>query len=137
MRIPFGERIRDLIALHDGTIALLTDNSGHLVILDDGGPVYQPVDDGGEVRGADENPGVVRWSDQAGEGLFQRPIGGAEGYRYSYELAVVSDMWAEERLERFLIDPDREFPGVRMQKSTLAAPELDSIVAYLHRRPSQ
>lgn len=66
-------------------------------------------------------------------GLFDRQIGGAEGFRYSYDMAVSTDRWTPESLERFLIDPEREFPGVRMQKVTLAAPELDSIVAYLRR----
>jgi len=168
-RIPFGERIRDLIVLHDGTIALLTDNSGHLVILEDGGPVYEPMDDGADVRmrtlelydGLTTRDAQARSLVVSGEGLFEqkcvschlladehtvgphlvrlfeRPIGGADGYRYSYELMVASDRWTDERLRRFLIDPEREFPGARMQKITLAAPELDSIVAYLRRTPSQ
>ena len=164
-RIPFGERIRDLIYLHDGTIAFVTDNSGHLVILDDGGPVYEPTDESTELRRLTLEGYDALTTDEArtgalvvsGEGLyeqkcvschavtedhlvgphlvglFDRQIGGAEGFRYSYDMAVSTDLWTPERLERFLIDPEREFPGVRMQKVTLAAPELDSIVAYLRR----
>lgn len=39
-RIPFGDRIRDMVRLFDGRIALLTDATGYLAILDDGGPEW-------------------------------------------------------------------------------------------------
>lgn len=164
-RIPFQERIRDLIGLEDGRIAFLTDNSGHLVILDDGGPAYSPIDTGVEVtRLALERLDALT-TDEArnrslvvsGEGLFEqkcsschaltpehrvgphldglfaRGIGAADGYRYSYELGASQDQWTDERLRSYLIDPEGSFPGSRMQRVSLAAPELDSIISYLQR----
>ena len=44
-RIPFADRIRDLVRLADGKIALLTDATGFLVFISDGGPEYSPLDD--------------------------------------------------------------------------------------------
>jgi aldose sugar dehydrogenase len=44
-RIPFGDRIRDMVRLFDGRIALLTDATGYLAILDDGGPEWARMTD--------------------------------------------------------------------------------------------
>jgi cytochrome c2 len=41
-RIWLGERIRDLVRLPTGELALLTDASGLLMIVADGGPEYEP-----------------------------------------------------------------------------------------------
>lgn len=42
-RIPIGDRIRDLLRLPDGKIALLTDATGYLMIIDDGAAEYEPI----------------------------------------------------------------------------------------------
>lgn len=41
-RIPLGHRVRDMIILSSGQIAILTDD-GYLMIIDDGGAVFEPM----------------------------------------------------------------------------------------------
>lgn len=49
-RIPFEDRIRDLLRLPDGKIAVLTDATGYLVIIDDGGAEYEKLGDSTRAR---------------------------------------------------------------------------------------
>ncbi len=49
-RIPFGDRIRDLMRLPDGTLVLLTDATGQLVIIEDGGAEFEPVTEATRAR---------------------------------------------------------------------------------------
>jgi len=49
-RIPFEDRIRDLLRLPDGKIAVLTDATGQLIIIDDGGAEYEKLGDATRAR---------------------------------------------------------------------------------------
>ncbi|MCI4644494.1 MAG: PQQ-dependent sugar dehydrogenase [Hyphomonadaceae bacterium] len=55
-----------------------------------------------------------------------RRIGGVEGYPYSEALSGRSERWTERRLQRFLSDPERNYPGTNMGRVPLTYPE------YLH-----
>jgi len=78
-RIPFGDRIRDLLRLPDGKIVLLTDATGFLTFLDDGGPEWERITDATHARiatlerydrlaGADSLSGAIT----DGESLFKQ-----------------------------------------------------------------
>ncbi|MFN0097650.1 MAG: PQQ-dependent sugar dehydrogenase [Gemmatimonadaceae bacterium] len=78
-RIPFGDRIRDLLRLPDGKIVLLTDATGFLTFLDDGGPEWERITDATRDRIAaleryDQlaDPGAVRAELSDGESLFKQ-----------------------------------------------------------------
>lgn len=55
-----------------------------------------------------------------------RKVGAIDGYPYSDALSGRSEEWTEERLRRYLSDPDAEFSGSYMARVPLTFPE------YLH-----
>jgi aldose sugar dehydrogenase len=63
--------------------------------------------------------------------LFNRTVGGADDYNYSYTLRQDNRNWTPELLESFLENPDDEFRGNRMQQVSLTTAETDSIIQYL------
>lgn len=55
-----------------------------------------------------------------------RRVGSIGGYPYSDALSERREVWTEERIRRYLSDPDAEFPGSAMARVPLTYPE------YLH-----
>lgn len=57
-------------------------------------------------------------------GLFGRPAGAVEGYRYSEALSALDLVWTEETIDAlFDIGPDHYIPGTKMPMQQIARPE--------------
>lgn len=68
-------------------------------------------------------------------GVFGRPVGGVDGFRYSgvfQEANAAGDIWAEDNMRAFLADPRGSMKGTRMSFAGLRSEEdLDAMIAYL------
>lgn len=153
-RIGFeGERLRDVEALPNGRIALLTDSRRLILIR------RAPVERTLARRESEAAPAALpvarSVSGSAGRALFQancvschtmdgapsvgpslggvvgRKVGGAPEFPYSEALAARSETWDHARLERFLLDPRGEYPGTLMSRLPLSPKEAEQIVDYL------
>ncbi|MEQ8665844.1 MAG: hypothetical protein RIC16_08965 [Rhodospirillales bacterium] len=67
------------------------------------------------------------------EGLFGRPAGSVEGYRYSTALLNTNVVWSPETVaELFRIGPDRFLPGTKMPVQQIPSDDaLESLVEYM------
>lgn len=160
-RIPFHRRMRDMIVLRDGRIAVQSD-AGYLVLFRNGD----------EAPGVDERvllTGLDDLSDrlpqepdtfdanpaQRGENIFLRAcvqchsttdvmhvgppiasiigrdIGSIDGYAYSQALQEAEGEWTRDRLEALLSDPAAAFPGTSMPAVPLTRQDFDDLYAYL------
>lgn len=65
-------------------------------------------------------------------GLFDRPVGAADGFRYSDALSEADFLWTPELLDAWLADPRGFLPGNRMSFAGLRQ-EADrrDLIAYL------
>ncbi|RME64064.1 MAG: cytochrome c family protein [Alphaproteobacteria bacterium] len=65
-------------------------------------------------------------------GLFGRPSGSLEGFRYSNAMKNAGIVWSEETLARYLADPKGVVPGNRMPFAGLKKEEdRQNVIAYL------
>jgi cytochrome c2 len=154
-RISFdGERLRDLIALPDGRITILTDT--HKIIL-----VRRALNERtlSETDNADPTQGAAlppartnagergriafqaacatchRLDGEASVGpnlgdVVGRRVGGLE-FPYSAALASKAGVWDRARLKAFLADPKAVYPGTLMSKTQLKPGEIEAVLAYL------
>ena len=165
--IPMQDRIRDMLVLDDGTIVLLADGTGRLIFIGDGGPVYEPISDeimdrilrlelyesltdrataGAPLDGeglftqrcsaCHALDGSSKWGPSLAD-VLERPIGSVDGFDYSFEMESDGRDWTAELLHGFLADPYAEFPNTRMPPVALTEEEVDSVVAFLQRRPAR
>ena len=137
-------RIRDLLEDRDGSIVLWVDN-GTVVFL-------QPVPEGKglDMGSAEDHAAYGQFAFRrcsgchaVGDGtshgvgpdlagLFNRPVAGAAGYRYSSALGKISGTWTEQRLNQFLADPQEFAPGTSMQFEGISDPgERAKLIDYL------
>ena len=65
-------------------------------------------------------------------GLFDRPAGKAPGYTYSPALAKVDYKWDDDKLDKWLENPQGVVPGTRMFFKLSNAQERADVIAYLH-----
>ena len=139
--IWIGQRIRDLVELANGTIALWTD---------DGEVLFINVD---QARLNSDR----RWPDALGDtvissclfchhfgptgpadlapslsNIFERKIA-SDNYRYSVALRSKDGKWTEPSLKLFLTDPDRFASGTSMPSRGLTSQQIDEVVATLKR----
>lgn len=63
--------------------------------------------------------------------VFERQVGGVDGYNYSSVLSNRDEQWTPELMKAFLLNPEQEFPNSSMQQVPLTVSEADSIVKYL------
>ncbi|MBL8550445.1 MAG: PQQ-dependent sugar dehydrogenase [Hyphomonadaceae bacterium] len=162
--IEIGARIRDMISLHDGRIALITDNGFLVFLRRDGGdaaPLHvdglsslsAPVPEEREPTttalasvGSDAYVahcqachslhGVARVGPPL-NGLIGRRIGAAPGFSYSRALAEKREVWTPELLSSFLQDPQDRFPGTIMPPPHLTSHETHQIIDYLRAGQAQ
>jgi cytochrome c oxidase assembly protein subunit 11 len=66
-------------------------------------------------------------------GVVGREAGSAAGYHYSPALKNAGLVWSADNLDRWLTDPKKFIPGVRMPVRVLDAPSRRDIVAYLQK----
>lgn len=122
--IRLGHRLRDIVQLADGRIAMLTD-SYEILVLD------ARKSGGGQSMAAAAPAAVQRVFTQCLEchvanaagaepgriplaGLIGRPVAGWPGADYSSGLKAVGGEWTRETLDVFLTDPEKFAPGTTM-----------------------
>lgn len=65
-------------------------------------------------------------------GLFDREAGKGPGYTYSPGLAKVGYKWDDDKLDKWLENPQALIPGARMFFKLSNAQERADVIAYLH-----
>jgi cytochrome c2 len=160
--IRFGrERLRDIISLRDGRIAILTD-AGWIFFLRNaerharaprsftvsglgslGGPDPEespPTSNDGAARGRQVFASLCSnchsLSGEAGvgpplNGVMGRRVGSSADFRYSRALSAYDGVWTEDLLVSFLTEPDRRFRGTSMPETYIPWMEAPNVVAYL------
>lgn len=138
--IPIGHRVRDLVELPSGTIAIKTDDN-FIVYVDNLSATpaanLDPVTRGQVVAGqcqschsfaAGGNDGIGPnlW------GIVGRRVAARASYPYSDALKRLGGSWTPDRLREFVADPDAVAPGSRMATTaSYTREELDGLIAYL------
>jgi cytochrome c oxidase assembly protein Cox11 len=69
-------------------------------------------------------------------GIFGRKAGLAPGYKYSPALGNAELTWSADNLDRWLTDPHKVIPGVRMPIRVVDASARRDIIAYLNQKTS-
>ena len=65
-------------------------------------------------------------------GVWERPAGSVEGYKYSKSMAAAGYNWDEEHLSGFLAAPKKYLPGTKMGFSGIKKEkQLVDLLAYL------
>jgi cytochrome c2 len=155
------ERLRDIISLQDGRIAILTD-SGNLIFLRNADrharesrelvvtgygnlsealPEERPRGKGSRVALGRQYFSLACASCHSLDGrlgtgpplngVVGRRIGAVEGYPYSSALSRHGGVWREATLRSYITDPQQEFHGSTMPQPTISWTTTDEIVAYL------
>jgi len=65
--------------------------------------------------------------------IYGREIGVLESYPYSNVLQTDKRTWTPELMKEFLMHPEREFSGNRMQHIELSEAEVDSLVEFMKK----
>ena len=153
-RIAFdGERLRDIAALPDGRVALLTDSRKLILVrraleektLAGGAAPSAAAHAAPTARTAQSAAGRAVFQSACGSchgldgragvgpnlnGLIGRKVGGAD-FPYSPALAGRTETWDRPRLKAFLADPLKTYPGTRMSPIPLSSAETDQLIDYL------
>jgi cytochrome c2 len=138
--IPVGHRVRDIVEMSDGTLALKTDDN-FLVYIDnvETAPAasLDPVTRGGIVAGQCRSCHAMQAGAPSGIGpnlfgILGRRVGSLPGYAYSDAMKRVDGSWSADRLRTFIADPGAFAPGNRMGIVTrYDAQQLNDLIAYL------
>jgi cytochrome c2 len=154
-------RLRDIVSLHDGRLAILADG-GTLILIRNkdrhrgeaqsftaSGPAAFVKLYPGEHPSANVDPvktgrlmfegscaSCHRLDGRAGvgpplNGIVGRKIASAPGYEYSSALAGLNGAWTEEEIIKFANQPDAYAPGTKMPVTGLAVDDLRIILDYL------
>jgi aldose sugar dehydrogenase len=133
--IPMGDRLRDMIQLTDGRVAIWTD-SGRLIFLKEdrelsfsdklaaglSGPAKETLQQCKGCHGLDEGGGrqgkISLWQ------VAGRDRGSLEGAVYSSAMKSAGGSWSPENLDLFLNNPQRAVPGTTMPFGGLGDPVL-------------
>lgn len=130
-RIAIGDRLRDLAQAADGTLLLMTDSGVFIRVEPAAEAEAGEMDISQQARTLWMACGACH-SNQRGAGhhigpnlaqVFNRPIAGAEDFRYSPALRSVDGRWSEENLDRFLADPKSFAPGNSMTFAGIEDPQ--------------
>jgi cytochrome c2 len=66
-------------------------------------------------------------------GVFGRPAGSVEGFKYSSAMKDSGIVWSDETITEYVSDPKGFVPGNRMAFPGLKKPEdISNLLAYLH-----
>jgi glucose/arabinose dehydrogenase/cytochrome c2 len=157
--ITLNERLRDIVVMSDGRLAIATDD-GDLVLVrnaekwrDDAALIVTgisnlaaPLPEAGfdDVDSRVSGARVFHYQcgschGVAGEivigpplnGVIGRRVGAVEGYGYSQAMTDFDGVWTRGRLRSFLTDPDRQFSGTVMPRADTPWYYLDDLIAYL------
>lgn len=131
--IRLNQRLRDMVQMQDGRIALLTDDYEILVVEADREGKLQSV--------ISEAPEPVRQvftkclechalssSDGSGKiplvGILGRKVASWPDFNYSAGLQAVGGVWTAESLDSFLADPERMAAGTPMASKAVKDPDM-------------
>jgi aldose sugar dehydrogenase len=156
-----GERLRDIINLSDGRIAILSD-SGHLILMRNAEQSEDPprpiIVSGYETLVQDRGFASDATPEERGAQIFQvacaschslngevgagpplngvvgRRIGSVEGFAYSQALAGRDGVWTERTMTQLMLDPQRHFPGTTMPQAAVSWTLAPDIVAFLRTK---
>ena len=156
-----GNRLRDIIVLNDGRLAISTDGGAILIVSNADRDQPQPMQLTGlstmppllEEEGDEPDSELRRealaysWHCQQCHSLngaahigppldtvIGRTVGAAPDYAYSEALSGQREHWTASRLRRFLEDPQGMYPGTAMPRPDAPDESLDRIVAFLQSR---
>jgi cytochrome c len=73
----------------------------------------------------------------AHRGVFGRKAGSAPDYSYSEALYSSQVIWSQESLERWLVDPGKFIPGVKMAFSVPDATDRRDVIEYLKEQSAR
>ena len=138
--ILVGHRIRDIVELADGTVAIKADDDFLLFL--------RPIDASNLADLSPEARGEVMASSCAGchsltsdgldgigpalWGIVDRDVAARAGFAYSTALESVGGSWSLDRLRTYVADPSVFAPGTQMALAATYRPdELDDLMAYL------
>ena len=157
--ITLDDRLRDIIALRGGRIAIITD-SGRLFLLRRaqkefstnfvvaGAASLQPFAREEKRRAAAGFNGLgyevylsrcrschsLIGRNEIGpalDGVLERQVGSLEGFRYSQSLNPSEGHWNKSLMTAFLLRADPRFDGTAMPPQSLSAQEADAVVEFL------
>jgi aldose sugar dehydrogenase len=158
-----GLRMRDMISLADGRIALATDDGDiHLIrnaelsaerprgdllagldaldppMPDETGNAGSPAQWGRSAFGLYcSQCHTVTGETRVGpslDGIVGRRVGAAPGYAYSSALADADERWTRARLRDYVVNPEQVYPGTTMPAGTVEGVDLENILAFLATR---
>ena len=166
-KIDLGRRLRDIIQLSTGELAIW-DNYNHLIFIRDDDALIQNAIDAetisvsgyekirsmeAEVASANAAVwGATQYSVHCAgchslddtpasgptlAGLFDRPAGGLEGYPYSPDLAAAGGRWTTERVAKFAMDPQSISSNTIMPAIQIGKWEAEAIAEYIKSNPVQ
>ncbi len=69
--------------------------------------------------------------------LFNRQVGDVANFNYSQTLKSDKRNWNAQLLKSFLLNPEEEFHGTRMQKINMSSSELESLIQFFQVRNYQ
>ena len=135
-----GHRVRDLVEMPTGTIAIKTDDD-FIVYLDNidaaSAATLDPVTRGQLVAGQCQSCHTLQSGGQDGIGpnlfgVLNRRVAARAQYQYSDALRRAGGTWTDDRLRAFVADPEAFAPGNRMVTTTrYTDQQLDDLMAYL------
>lgn len=160
-RLLGRERLRDIVSLHDGRVAILTD-SGRIIFARNAdlhaeeprsfvirgyssltSPLPEELSTDGDSR-IEQGRQYFQIScaschSLTGEisagpplnGVFRRSIGSVGGFNYSPALSNAAGAWSEDRLRAFITDPSHQMPGTTMPSPGISWAMAPHIVDYL------
>lgn len=157
--IEIGERMRDMISLADGRIAIVSDAGGLMLLRN--AELHEEASEPFVVSGLLERPqlmpieaipasqevlgarvffyycGVCHSATgeaKAGpplNGVINRKVASVEDYPYSQALIEAGGRWTPSRLRKFIAHEGTEFEGTVMQPVHLYKDQFESMIAYL------
>jgi cytochrome c2 len=138
--IPIGHRIRDLVELNDGSIAMKTDDD-LLLFLE---PAERAHVSGLDAAGrghiiAARCTGCHSFTAEGPEGLgpalwgvVGRPVASRSNYAYSPALEALGGTWTIDRLRAYISNPEAVAPGTRMERIEFPdSQSIDDLLAFL------
>jgi cytochrome c len=138
--ISIEHRIRDLVELSNGTIALKTDDD--LLVFLESIDAARLADLEPAARGKAIAAGCAGCHSLTGDGndgigpalwgIVGRDVASRKGFPYSPALASMGGAWTRDRLRAFIADPNAVAPGTQMEVAATYDPKsLDDLMAFL------
>jgi cytochrome c2 len=131
-QIPIGERVRDMIRLADGRIAILSDD-GRIVLIK-AAPKSERPQPAPDVISQQclechtTSPTPVASGRISLSGVVGRDIASWPGATYSPALSAIGGRWTRDRLREYLKDPQAFAPGTTMPAGVSDPERLEQVL---------